>query len=184
MISAAHAVVRRVGVRALSLAAVAEESGLSRATVYRRFTSKRGLIGVLVDHELAALERLVLERLRFADEPRQTIHMLVREVLDHNARNEALQAALRIDGTALLPWLVRSDHNETLVDIVTARALAHVAESELARHLSPDPAAALEFMVGVVFAQLLSPSRHMTHAQIASYVTAAVYSDDAAHGSA
>lgn len=178
MISAAHAVVRRVGVRALSLAAVAEESGLSRATVYRRFTSKRGLIGMLVDHELATLERLVLDRLRFADEPRETIHMLVREVLDHNARNEALQAALRIDGTALLPWLVRSEGNETLVDIVTARALAHIEDSELAPHLTPDPASALEFMVGAVFTQLLSPARHMTHAQIASYVTTAVYAGD------
>lgn len=177
MLSAAQAVVRRVGVRALSLAAVAEESGLSRATVYRRFTSKRGLIGVLVDHELSALERLVLVRLRFADEPRQAIHTLVREVLDHNARNEALQAALRIDGSALLPWLVRTGESETLVDIVTSRALTHIEDSELARHLTPDPASALEFMVGAVFTQLLSPARHMTHAQIASYVTTAVCSD-------
>ena len=177
LISAARSVVRRVGVRALSLAAVAEESGLSRATVYRRFASKNVLIGALVDHELSELEHLVLERLRFADEPRQTIHMLVREVLDHIDRNEALQAALRIDGTALVPWLIRSDSNETLVDIVTSRALAHVADSPLAGHLSPDPESAIEFMVSAVFAQLLSPARHMTHARIASYVTTAVYAE-------
>jgi len=175
VIAAARTVVRRVGVGALSLAAVAREAGISRATIYRRYASKERLLGVIVDHELDTLERLVLGRLRFADEPQQTIHMLVREVLDYNAGNDALQAALRIDGSALTPWLIRSEHGNTLVDIVTDRALVHVVDSPLAPHLGPTPEAAVEFMVGVVFAQLLSPARHMTHADIAAYVTAAIY---------
>jgi AcrR family transcriptional regulator len=175
VIAAAHAVIRRVGMGALTLAAVAREAGISRATVYRRYASKEALVGVIVDRELAALEELVLSRLRFADEPRATIHMLVREVLEYNAGNSALQAALRIDGSILTPWLIRSGDNSTLVDIVTERAVPHIAGSPLARHLTPTPEAAVEFMVSVVFSQLLSPARHMSHAEVASYVTAAVY---------
>lgn len=175
LIAAARTVVRRVGVGALTLAAVAREAGISRATIYRRYASKERLLGVIVDHELDTLERLVLGRLRFADEPRQTIHMLVREVLDYNANNEALQAALRIDGSALTPWLIRSEGGNTLVDIVTERALAHIAGSPLAAHLKPTPETAVEFMVGAVFTQLLSPARHMTHADVAAYVTDAIY---------
>lgn len=174
MLSAARAVVRHVGIRALNMSAVAREAGLSRATVYRRFASKNGLVSALVNHELEALERVVLDRLRFADDPAETVRILVREVLEHNAGNEALQAALRIDGSALLPWLVRSGSGETLVDIVTARALTHVTDSGLARHLHPSPESAIEFMVSSVFAQLLSPARHMSHADIASYVATAV----------
>ena len=62
-----------------------------------------------------------------------------------------------------------------LVDIVTDRALAHVTGSPLAPHLHPDPEAAVEFILGVVFAELLSPARHLTHEQIADYAAAAVH---------
>lgn len=175
VLSAARTLVQRVGIGALSLAAVAEEAGISRATMYRRFGSRDQLIAALVADELAVLERLVVSRVRFADEPRETIHMLVREVLDYNANNDALQAALRIDGAALLPWLIRRGDNLTLVDIVVARALAHVVESPLAQHLNPTPQAAVEFMVSAIYAELLSPARHITHAALASYITNAVF---------
>lgn len=171
---AARAVIRRVGVGALTLAAVAKESGLSRATVYRRFASRDQLISTLIDAELDALESVLLTRLRFADEPRETVHMLVREVLDFNATNEIVQAVLRFDGAALTPWMIRTPDHRTIVDIVTDRSLAHVEGSELARHLHPDPRTAMEFMVSVTFAELLSPGRFLTHAAIAAYVTDAV----------
>ena len=79
--SAARAVVRRVGIGALTLAAVAQEAGISRATMYRRFASRDQLIAAMVGAELDALEKMVSARLRFADEPREAIHMLVREVM-------------------------------------------------------------------------------------------------------
>jgi AcrR family transcriptional regulator len=172
--AAARAVVRRVGISALTLAAVAREAGISRATMYRRFATRDTLIAAVVAAELDALEELVLARLRFADQPRETTHMLVREVLDHLANHAALQAALRIDGSALLPWLVKREGSPTLVEIVTDRALTHIERSELAGHLRPNPGAAVEFMVGAIYAELLSPSRHLTHAQLATLVTDAV----------
>ncbi|MGV9673343.1 MULTISPECIES: hypothetical protein [unclassified Gordonia (in: high G+C Gram-positive bacteria)] len=46
--------------------------------------------------------------------------------------------------------------------------------SELARHLHPDPRTALEFVVSMTFAELLSPGRFLIHAAIAAYVTDAV----------
>lgn len=66
----------------------------------------------------------------------------------------------------------------TLVDIVTERALKHITGPPLAAHLGPTPETAVEFMVGVVFSQLLSPARHMTHADVAAYVTNAIYRPD------
>lgn len=178
VVTAARAVVRRVGVGAMTLSAVATEAGISRATMYRRFASRDALIAALVAAELDALEQMVITRVRFGDQPRATIGMLVREVLDYNATNTALQAALRIDGAALLPWLIRHDGHPTLVDVVTARALTHVIGSELARHLRPTPEAAVEFMVSVIYAELLSPNQHVSHAQLAAFITDAVCGAD------
>lgn len=174
ILDAARAEVCRVGVSALTLAAVARRAGVSRATMYRRFSSRDGLIGALVTDELERLEQLLVGRLRFADVPRDTVYMIVREVLAANAANIALQAALRIDGAALLPILVRSGSALTLVDVVTERALEHIAGTPLAAHLRPDPAAAVEFLVTAVYGQLLSPARHLTEAQVAEAVCAAI----------
>ncbi len=172
---AARAVIERVGIGALTLTAVAREAGIGRATLYRRFASRDDLITALVVTELNDLEALVTNRLRFADQPEQTITMLVREVLDHNARNEPLHAALQNDAAELLPWLIRTRSHPTLVDVVTERALAHIADSPLADELHPDPASAIEFMVGAIYANLLSPARHLTHAQLAEFITSAVH---------
>lgn len=175
--SAARAVVRRVGLEALTLAAVAKEAGISRATLYRRISSRDELISTLVAAELNALESMVLARLRFAVDPRDTVYMLVREVLTYLASHDALHAALRIDGAIFLPWLIRTGDRPTLVDIVTERALDNLMESSVAQHLYPNPAAAIEFMVSVIYAELLSPAQRMTHDQIATYITTAVVCD-------
>ncbi|MDJ0029741.1 helix-turn-helix domain-containing protein [Gordonia alkanivorans] len=173
--SAARAVARRVGVGALTLAAVAKEAGISRATIYRRYASRDQLLSAIVSSEFDALERVMLSRLRFADDPRDTIYMLVREVLDYNANNELVQAALRYDAASLTPWLIRREGHPTLIDIVTDRALAFITESPVARYLSPSPEAAVEFMVSAVCAELLSPARFLTHADIANRITDAIY---------
>jgi len=178
---AARAVVRRVGIQALTLAAVAREAGISRATMYRRYASRDQLVEAVINAELDALETVLLNRLRFTDEPRDTVYMMSREVLNHLANHDALQAALRIDGSLLLPWLIRSDDRPTLVDIVADRALSQVAESPLAQHLTPNPRVAVEFMVSVIYAELLSPARHQTHAQLATYIASATVADRAVY---
>ncbi|PWD45025.1 TetR family transcriptional regulator [Gordonia paraffinivorans] len=172
---AARAVARRVGVGALTLAAVAKEAGISRATIYRRFASRDQLIASMVASELDELERVMVGRLRFTDDPRDTIYMLVREVLDYNANNELMQAALRYDAASMVPWVIRREGHPTLIDIVTDRALAFIEDSPIAGYLAPNPAAAVEFMVGAVCAELLSPARFLTHADIANRITDAIY---------
>ncbi|WP_247604516.1 carotenoid oxygenase family protein [Gordonia paraffinivorans] len=67
------------------------------------------------------------------------------------------------------------DGHETVVDIVTDRALAFIEDSPVAGYLAPNPAAAVEFMVGAVCAELLSPARFLTHADIANRITDAIY---------
>ncbi|MCZ0913054.1 MULTISPECIES: TetR/AcrR family transcriptional regulator [Gordonia] len=113
--------------------------------------------------------------MRFADDPRDTIYMLVREVLDYNANSELVQAALRYDAASLTPWLIRREGHPTLIDIVTDRALAFITESPVARYLSPNAEAAVEFMVSAVCAELMSPARFLTHADIANRITDAIY---------
>ena len=172
--SAARTVIRRVGVSALTLAGVAREAGISRATMYRRFASRQQLLDAVVASELSTLEQLVLTRIRFGDDPRDTVRMLVREVLDYIEGHDALHAALRLDTATLGPWLVRRPDHPTLVDVITDRAVAHIRGTRLAGALRPGPEAAVEFMVSAIYAQMLSPARHTTHAQIAAYVTDAV----------
>ncbi|MEO9329030.1 TetR/AcrR family transcriptional regulator [Gordonia aurantiaca] len=176
--NAARAVARRVGVGALTLAAVAKEAGISRATIYRRYASRDQLISSIVASELDELERVMVGRLRFADDPRDTIYMMVREVLDYNAHNDLVQAALRHDAGSLTPWLIRREGHPTLIDIVTDRALAFIKESPIVGYLTPNPEAAVEFMVSAVCAELLSPARYLTHADIANRITDAIYRAD------
>ncbi|MGW0017686.1 TetR/AcrR family transcriptional regulator [Rhodococcus sp. NPDC003382] len=174
VLAAARSFVQRKGIAALTLVAVAREAHISRATMYRRFPSRNALVEALIDAELGALEEVVRGRVDVVDDPRATVRALVRDVLEHLARNAPLQAALRIDGSVLVPWLIRRGDSRTLVDIVTDRALTHVAGSALAPHLHPEPAAAVEFIVAAIYAELLSPARHLTHEQIADNLAAAV----------
>ena len=63
-----------------------------------------------------------------------------------------------------------------------SRQLGRIARGDLqalvhffdANQLHPEPAAAVEFIVAAIYAELLSPARHLTHEQIADNLAAAV----------
>lgn len=60
LLEAASALVERCGVGAVTMEAVAEAAGVGKGTVFRRFTSRAGLMAALLDHIEAAFQAAVL----------------------------------------------------------------------------------------------------------------------------
>lgn len=60
ILAAAHAIVARDGVEALSMDRVAEEAGVGVGTVYRRFTDRAGLAYALLDERERQFQQAVL----------------------------------------------------------------------------------------------------------------------------
>lgn len=163
------------GLGSLTLASVAKHAGVSRASVYRIFGSRSALINAVVEREIQTMLTIIRTRIGLFDDPRYTVRLLVREVLDYLGTHRALRAVLTHDAADLTPWLVeRGDGHPTLIEAVTGTAVSQLAGTDLAEHLWPTPDRAVEHIVRVIFAHLLVPSSRMCDDDIANLVTAAV----------
>jgi AcrR family transcriptional regulator len=67
VLAAAEHVLATGGIEEFTVAAVAEQAGMSVGTIYRRFTSKEQLLHAVKDQLLSQLESSVLEALRSAE---------------------------------------------------------------------------------------------------------------------
>src|SRR5437899_7128660 len=62
IVAAGHDCIRRVGIRRMAMEAVAEDAGVSRAALYRRFPNKQSLVDAVLE-ENARRFRIELSRL-------------------------------------------------------------------------------------------------------------------------
>lgn len=60
LLDAARRLIARDGVDAVTMAAVAAEAGVGKGTVFRRFSSRQGLMAAVLDHSEAAWQAAVL----------------------------------------------------------------------------------------------------------------------------
>src|SRR5215469_10215576 len=137
IIAAARAVAEREGVEALSLAKVAVESGLERATVFQQFTRKEDLLTAIVSEDVATLastmrnidepanesgepsdSAVILPMARQTETPEPSSEMVgvARDVSDAMAQETAPAAAsadrMRARRAGLLRMLDNEDENE------------------------------------------------------------------------
>ena len=64
ILDAAHDLVLAVGMRRVTMADLAREAGVSRATLYRRFANVDAVVAALVTRELAAIVARAFARLK------------------------------------------------------------------------------------------------------------------------
>ncbi|WP_104107015.1 TetR/AcrR family transcriptional regulator [Nocardioides sp. 616] len=60
LMTAAQRLIARDGIRAVTMAAVAAEAGVGKGTVFRRFSSRQGLMAAVLDHSEAVWQASVL----------------------------------------------------------------------------------------------------------------------------
>jgi len=174
MVDVGVMLVSRFGAKALSLTSVAKHAGVARATAYRMFGGKEALIAAIVEREVAQLRERLSTWAAAQPDAEGKVGGQVTESLRYIRENEALQYVLRNEPGEIVSALVSTTHGgPALVTQIVSAALPDVDDDVRAR-LRPNPEAAAEFIVRVVYSLMLVPDSAMTDEQVAQLVVAAV----------
>ena len=93
LLDVAADVVSSIGVRALTLDAVAEKAGVHRPVVYRHFANVDQLLAALVDRELGRLSRSTADAVAGVEGFEQRLRSAVTAWMDHFAKSATLMDA-------------------------------------------------------------------------------------------
>lgn len=174
MVDVGVVLVSRFGAKALSLTSVAKQAGVARATAYRMFGGREALIAAIVEREVAQLRTRLTTWAVAHPDAESRVAAQVLESLRYIREHEALQYVLRNEPGEVVSALVSTtDGGPALVTRIVAAALPDV-DAEVAGRLRPNPEAAAEFMVRIVYSMMLVPDSAMTDEEIAALVVAAV----------
>lgn len=120
LVEAATTVMRESGT--VTMAAVAEHTGLSRSAVYEYYRSAADLIADVVVDELAAWTDHLAIAVEHIDDPRQRLEMWIRAALAYVA--DGRHALVRAAGDASLPPVRRAQvqamHRELAAPVLTS----------------------------------------------------------------
>lgn len=144
--------VARVGVAKTTVAEVAKLAGCSRATAYRVFSGKHGLLAAAASRELTSFEVRLGRRLDRAPTLEEALVIAVVESYRELAGHRALQFVLRNEPGVVLPFFGFHHTDEIYA------AVGRFAVSRLSRFLEPTPAAwAGEWVARTVLSHLFHP---------------------------
>ena len=93
LLDVAADVVSSIGVRSLTLDAVAEKAGVHRPVVYRHFANVDQLLAAVVDRELASLSRSTAEAVAGVEGFERRLRSAVTAWMDHFAKSSTLMHA-------------------------------------------------------------------------------------------
>lgn len=121
LLDAARRVVQRFGYKKTTLEDIAEEAGVSRATLYYYFPNREEVFRALIAHEIEELQRVVAKAVDLAAPPDQRLLGLVRARQRHLKRIKALYSVTTDIGRDLLPMA------EEFIQQVTQTELAVIS---------------------------------------------------------
>lgn len=174
LLRAAVDLIAQSGLDALTLSQVAGRAGVSRATAYREFADKEGLIGAVARSEVQAMLTAMLAEVdMFAEPPtivRSTVLFALRYLRGHAAftyirdhePHWLLNAALVVGDTPM-----------NLVQTVAAM-VAPVMAASGDRRLALQPEQAAELVVRIVLSHTLIEASTLSDDEIADAVTRAI----------
>ncbi|MCF8569213.1 TetR family transcriptional regulator [Gordonia sp. HY002] len=174
MLEVGVGLVSRFGAKALSLTSVARHAGVARATAYRMFGGRDALVDAIVSHELDQLRQHLTTW--GADEPDVAGVVRARVVgsLEYIRAHEALQYMLREEPEEIVRAIISTDETRpSLVQRVVDVSIVDVTDAE-ASALYPNPRAAAEFLVRMVYSCMLVPGSAMSDDEVADLVVRAV----------
>lgn len=182
MVDVGVGLVSRFGSKALSLTSVARHAGVARATAYRMFGGRDALVAAIVDREVSALRVQLREWAAAEPDAPGKVRAQILGVLPYIRDHDALQYMLRKEPEEIVRALIATDGPAgagAAPDLVTHIVDAAITdlEPEIGAELIPNPRAAGEFLVRVVYSLMLVPNSALTDEQVADLVVRAIVAD-------
>ncbi|MER7452917.1 helix-turn-helix domain-containing protein [Nocardia beijingensis] len=170
---AALELIAESGLNALTLVAVAERAGVSRATAYREFNDKDGLIGAVARSEVAKMVAAAYSEIDLFAPIASIVGSVTLFALSYLRQHRAFDYIRRHEPTWLLDVAITHDGTEVnLVQTVAALAAPVVTMRE--GDLNLPPLAAAEVVVRIVLSHILLAHSNLTDDQIAETAIRAV----------
>ncbi len=171
LLAAAVDLIAEGGLDALTLRQVAERSGVSRATAYREFGDKDGLVAAVAQHEIAAMLTGTLAAVDMHAEPIVIVRSTVLFALSYLRSHPAFTYIRHHEPHWLLnAVLVVGETPMNLVQTVAAMVAPVIADPAL----SLAPVQAAELVVRTVLSHTLIERSTLSDDEVADAVTRAI----------
>lgn len=174
LVQAAVQLIAESGLDSLTLSQVAERADVSRATAYREFGDKDGLLSAVAQVEIAAMVAATLADTDLTDDPTTSAPAIVTAALRY-LRNHAAFTYIRDHEPH---WLLRAglsvgDDQLNLVQTVATIVAPTMIEAD---GLALEPVAAAEVVVRTVLSHTLIEGSALSDQQVADAVARAITS--------
>lgn len=121
MLDAAYELLLAIGMRRLTMADIARQAGVSRATLYRRWPNVQAVVAELMTREFGSLAQSLIGSGPSAS-TRETLVSGVVHVVGEVRKHPLLRKILEVDPDVLLPYLVERRGKTTDLQLALLRA--------------------------------------------------------------
>lgn len=174
LVAAAVMLIAESGLDALTLRQVAERAGVSRATAYREFGHKDGLVAAVAQHEISTMLAGTIAAIDMHAEPTAVVRSTVLFALGYLRSHPAFTYVRRHEPHWLLDAvLVVGETPMNLVQTVAAMVAPVMAAPDDPR-LALAPAQAAELVVRTVLSHTLIERSTLSDDEVADAVTRAI----------
>ncbi|MGV0852440.1 TetR/AcrR family transcriptional regulator [Mycolicibacterium phlei] len=172
LVAAALELIAEGGVDSLTLSQVAERAGVSRATAYREFGDKDGLLGAIAQQEIGAMIAATLAAIDPGADPVTQMTSVVTTALRFLRGHRAFSYVRTHEPHWLLSVaLPVGDARMSLVQTVAAMVAPAIPESD---ELALSPVAAAEVVVRTVLSHTLIEGSALSDEEVAETVSRAI----------
>lgn len=177
LLQATLQLIARSGIDSLTLSQVARHAGVSRATAYREFGDKDGLISAVAQHEIQRMASEVMASVDMHGDPMSLVPATVLAALRYLRHHDAFTYVRDHEPHWLLHAVLQI--GETRMDVVQSMAAIvapAIAATSYPRPLLP-PVQAAEIIVRTVLSHTLIERSTLTDEEVADAVTRAITID-------
>lgn len=175
LVRAAVTLISESGLDGLTLTQVAGRAGVSRATAYREFGDKDGLIGAVAQHEVHAMIVATVSGVDMTAEPASVVRSTVLFALRYLRAHRAFTYVRDHEPHWLLnAVLVVGDTRMNLVQTVAAMVAPVMTAEPRNSPLALQPVQAAELVVRTVLSHSLIERSTLSDEQVADSVTRAI----------
>ncbi|MEU7140591.1 helix-turn-helix domain-containing protein [Nocardia sp. NPDC046473] len=176
LVDAAVEMIAEEGLGSVSLTSLARRAGVSRASTYREFGDKNGLVSAVARSELERMSRQALDEIDLLASSGDLVRATMLFALRYLRGHAALRRVIAYEPMELINVAVQ--HEGSMLNLVETVAaliiplLALRAEDDLIEAFSPEQAA--EIMVRTVLSHVLIERSTLTDDQVADMMVRAL----------
>lgn len=177
LLQATLQLIAQSGIDSLTLSQVARRAGVSRATAYREFGDKDGLISAVAQHEIQHMAQKVMASVDMHADPMSLVPATVLAALRYLRHNAAFTYVRDHEPHWLLQAVLQI--GETRMDVVQSMAATVAPAIAATKYSSPllPPLQAAEVIVRTVLSHTLIERSTLTDEEVAAAVTRAITID-------